>query len=155
MQTSKVLLLNCWFSVHIFSVGVISDLSSFIGESVDLWDLVVDLMKPEMRVRGGVKQGSLIFIYLNELRHKLPHQLSAGKIKWDLQSMGLVWFMGSNYWQDPGRYHQHHCSGLAQIRLTDRLQKSDSWLFKSFWWTILFRLSFSTRIDSNGNKTCL
>lgn len=42
---------------------------------------VADLMKPEMGVRGGVGRGSLISIYLNEHWHKLPHPLSAVKIK--------------------------------------------------------------------------
>lgn len=73
-----------------------------VNQEASVRSPVADLMKPEM---GGPGRASLISIYLNELWHKLPHPLSAVKIKWDLQSTGLVRLMCFNYWQGPVRYH--------------------------------------------------
>ena len=81
MQISQAALLR--FSGHIGSAGMDFDPGDSVGESGSLCvrSPVADLMKPEMRVRGGVGQASLISIYLNERWHKLPHPLSAVKIK--------------------------------------------------------------------------
>lgn len=80
MQISQAPLLKLRFSVSICSAGMGFD----PGDSVDEASVrspVADLMKPEMGARGGVGRASLISIYLNERWHKLPHPLSAVKIK--------------------------------------------------------------------------
>lgn len=80
MKTSQVASLNLRFSGHICSAGMDFDPSDSAGEAGSLCK-EADLMKPEMGARGGVGRGSLISIHLNECWRKLPHPLSAVKIK--------------------------------------------------------------------------
>lgn len=78
MQISEAWLLNIRFSVIICSAEM--DLT-WVNRADSVRGPVAELMKPEMGVRGGAEQGSLISIYLNEYWHKLPHPLSTVKIK--------------------------------------------------------------------------